>query len=148
MKLLFVVSAFFLLTISNAFAYLEVESAGDAKATANEQTTNLYLLTNSNNTTLKRLKKIEEVYEKNPELAKKLSRSEIEQIAGGDAKELQRQDILKETKQYLHRAIADNKVLSVKKDVYFYQQLTENALSSNTDEKIIGSLRAKIGRGR
>ena len=45
-----------------AFAYLEVESKGDSKLTANEQTTNLYLLNNSNNTTLKRLKKIEELY--------------------------------------------------------------------------------------
>ncbi len=148
MKLLFTVCLFSILTFSDAFAYLEVESVGDAKATANEQTTNLYLLNNSNNMTLKRLKKIEELYEKNPELAKKLSHSEIEQIAGGDTQELQRQDIIKETKQYLSRAIDNKKSLIVKRDIYFYQQLTNSALSSTTDRSILNGLRAKIGRVR
>ena len=78
MKLLLAVAFVYISIISNSFAYLEIESKGDAKATANEQTTNLYLLTNSNETTLKRLKRIEEIYDKNPELAKKLSRDEIE----------------------------------------------------------------------
>ena len=146
MKLLLVAAIVFILANSQSFAYLEVESKGDAKATANEQTTNLYLLNNSNNTTLKRLKKIEELYAKNPELAKKLSRDEIEKIAGGDSKELQRQEILKETKQYLHRAIADKKDLITKHDTYFYQQLTNVALQSHTDEKIVGELTAKLRR--
>ena len=134
--------------VSNSFAYLEVDSAGDAKATANEQTTNLYLLTNSNNTTLKRLKKIEDLYENNPELAKKLSRDEIEQIAVGDAKELKRQDVLKETKQYLRAALENKKALIVQRDTYFYQQLTNNALQSAKDDKIVGNLSAKLGRLR
>ena len=146
MKLLLFLAVFFVSAVSDSFAYLEVESKGDAKATANEQTTNLYLLTNSNNTTLKRLKKIEELYAKNPELAKKLSRDEIEQIAGGDSKELQRQDILKETKQYLHRAINEKKNLITKHDTYFYQQLTNNALQSSRDDRIVGELSANLRR--
>lgn len=146
MKLLLAVTLFFVSIVSESFAYLEVESKGDAKATANEQTTNLYLLTNSNNTTLKRLKKIEELYAKNPELAKKLSRDEIEQIAGGDSQELQRQDILKETKKYLHSAINEKKNLITKHDTYFYQQLTNSALQSPKDEKVVGELAAKLRR--
>ncbi len=148
MRLLFFVSLLFFSVISETFAYLEVESTGDAKATASEQTTNLYLLNNSNNTTLKRLKKIEELYSKNPELARKLSRDEIEQIATGDSNELQRQDILKETKQYLHKALENKNNLIVKRDVYFYQQLTNNALSSLSDEKAVGILRSKVGGKR
>lgn len=141
--LLAAIFSLFLLT-SNSFAYLEVESKGDAKATANEQTTNLYLLTNSNSTTLKRLKKIEELYDKNPDLAKKLSRDEIEQIASGDAKELKRQDVLKETKQYLRGALDNKKALVVQHDTFFYQQLTNNAIQSPTDNKIIGGLSEKL----
>lgn len=132
----------------NAFAYLEVDSKGDSKLTANEQTTNLYLLSNSNNTTLKRLKKIEELYAKNPELAKKLSQDEIEQIAGGNSQELQRQDILRETKQFLKQTLAAKKDLVVKRDEYFYHQLTNNALQSPKDNRIIGELSAKLGRLR
>jgi len=148
MRLLLAVLIICFSFVSEAFAYLEIDSKGDSKLTANEQTTNLYLLNNSNNITLKRLKKIEELYEKNPELAKKLSQTEIEQIAGGDSHELQRQDVLRETKQFLKRALADKKELTVKRDEYFYHQLTNNALQSPKDNKIIGELSAKLGRLR
>lgn len=148
MRLLLATAVIVFSFVFEAFAYLEVETQGDAKATANEQTTNLYLLNSSNNTTLKRLKKIEELYSKNPELAKKLSRNEIEQIAGGDSQELQRQDILKETKQYLTRALMNKNNLITKRDVYFYQQLTNNALQSHKDTGITGELSNKLRRLR
>lgn len=148
MKLLFSIALFFFLSVSSSFAYLEVETAGDAKATANEQTTNLYLLNHSNSSTLKRLKNIEELYSKNPELANKLSHDEIEQIASGDSSELQRQDILKEIKQYLHKAISNKSSLIVKRDANFYQQLTNNALQSKNDRGILSGLSMKLGRLR
>ena len=81
-------------------------------------------------------------------MAKKLSQDEIEQIAGGDSQELQRQDVLRETRQFLKRALADKKELIVKRDEYFYHQLTNNALQSPKDSKIIGELSAKLGRLR
>ena len=146
MKILLAVLVFYASLIFESFAYLEVESDGDAKATANEQTTNLYLLTNSNNTTLKKLKKIEELYSKNPELAQKLSRDEIESIAGGNSEELRRQDVIRETLRYVRQSVKGKTNLVTKRDTYFYQQLTNNALQSMTDKQMIGSLSAKIRR--
>ena len=145
MKILLAVLVFYASLIFESFAYLEVESDGDAKATANEQTTNLYLLTNSNNTTLKKLKKIEELYSKNPELAQKLSRDEIESIAGGNSEELRRQDVIRETLRYVRQSVKGTNLVT-KRDTYFYQQLTNNALQSMTDKQMIGSLSAKIRR--
>lgn len=146
MRILLAVLAIYFSLIFESFAYLEVESKGDARATANEQTTNLYILTNSNNTTLRKLKKIEELYHKNPELAQKLSREEIEQIAGGNSEELRRQDVIRETNKYVKQAVKNKNNFVEKHDVHFYQQLTNNAIQSVTDEKIIGELSAKIRR--
>ena len=146
MKVLLAVLIVYVSLIFESFAYLEIDSRGDAKATANEQTTNLYLLTNSNNTTLKKLKKIEELYNKNPELAKKMSHEEIAELAGGNSEELRRQDVLRETLKYVKQATKNKKDFVTKRDVYFYQQLTNNALQSTTDKRIIGNLSAKIRR--
>jgi hypothetical protein len=127
---------------------LEVENKGDAKATANEQTTNLYMLNNSNDIILKKLKKIEELYEKKPELAKKLGREEIEKIASGNSQELQRQDILKETERFVKRFVADKNELILKHDEYFYHQLTNIALQSSRDDDVVAKLSVKLGRLR
>lgn len=148
MRLLLVVSFVFCSFISQAFAYLEVENKGDAKATANEQTTNLYMLNNSNDIILKKLKKIEELYEKKPELAKKLGREEIEKIASGNSQELQRQDILKETERFVKRFVADKNELILKHDEYFYHQLTNIALQSSRDDDVVAKLSVKLGRLR
>ncbi len=148
MRLLLVVSFVFCSFISHAFAYLEVENKGDAKATANEQTTNLYMLNNSNDIILKKLKKIEELYEKKPELAKKLGQEEIEKIASGNSQELQRQDILKETERFVKRFVADKNELILKHDEYFYHQLTNIALQSSRDDDVVAKLSVKLGRLR
>lgn len=148
MKILLAALVVYVSVVSESFAYLEVDSKGDAKATANEQTTNLYLLTNSNNTTLKKLKKIEELYAKNPELAQKLGHEEIAQIAGNNSQELKRLDVIREITQYIKGAIHNKNNFIVKRDVYFYQQLTNAALQSATDKRIVGELSAKIRRLR
>lgn len=146
MKILLAALVIYLSFVFEAFAYLEVDSKGDAKATANEQTTNLYLLTNSNNTTLKKLKKIEELYKKTPDLAQKMSAEELAQIAGGNSQELRRADVIRETTQYIKQMVRKKNTFIVKRDVYFYQQLTNTALQSTTDRRIVDNLSAKIRR--
>ena len=75
-----------------------------------------------------------------------MSHEEIAELAGGNSEELRRQDVLRETLKYVKQATKNKKDFVTKRDVYFYQQLTNNALQSTTDKRIIGNLSAKIRR--
>jgi hypothetical protein len=147
MKLLFVVLTVVFFPFVSAMAYLEVGDADDAKATPMEQTTSFYKIHNATDMSVKKLKKINEAYMRNPQLSETMSIDELERVVITDSQESRQyyylQDLLKQVKKEL----AQKNNLNNKKDGNFYVQLTNIALQSpKRDAEAIAQLKAKYRR--
>ncbi len=137
-----IISTFFYCSTANA--YIDDRQTGEAEATAGEQNSNLYRLNASSTMSIKKLKKLDELYAKEQISGKRLTETDIEKLLDLDDNKTQKEldlalkDAIKKTK--------NTRDLVISIDIGVYNQFKNFHQISIKDREIAKNLTNNLGR--